>query len=91
MSTATARARGCFFLQEDGTDLLKELRVDILSLGGLVAGGDSLVAAAATASTAVEAGAATGGTVVVVARWGFGAGTRHQRKGYARYEGFHDV
>lgn len=86
MSTVTtARARGSFFLQEDGADLLKELGVDILSLGGLVASGDSLVAAAAaTADSTVEAtAAAAGGTVVVVARGGFSAGTRHQREGYA--------
>lgn len=89
MSTVTtARARGSFFLQEDGADLLKELGVDILSLGGLVASGDSLVAAAAAAadSTVEATAAAAGGTVVVVARGGFSAGTRHQREGYALWK-----
>lgn len=61
-----------FFPQEDLADLLEDLRVDLLSLGGLVAGGDSAEGATADAAAEAAAESATaavtaGGTVVVVA------------------------
>lgn len=77
-----------FFPKEDLADLLEDLRVDLLSLGGLVAGGDGAEgatadAAAEAAAEATTAAVTAGGTVVVVARWSLGAATRHQSQGYA--------
>lgn len=83
--TTTDGTGGSLFSEEDGADLLKELGVDVLSLGGLVAGGDGLVAAAAAESAGETAVSAAGWPVVVVAARGFTAGTRHQREGYAKY------
>lgn len=71
--------------------MFQELRVYVLAFGGLVSGGDGLVAAAAAAQTTAEAAAtataaatvSTGRAVVVVAAGGLGARDRDQRKGYA--------
>lgn len=86
-ATESARAAWWgFFFKEDGADLFKELRVDILAFGGLVSRRDGLVAAAAaqaTAEAAAEAATTTGGAVVVVAGGGLGASAGYQREGYA--------
>lgn len=86
--SATNRSGRRFFLQEDLPDLFQELGVDVLALGGLVAGGDGLVAAAAAAAAAVAAAEASGRwRVVVVPGWGLGADARGQREGYALEKG----
>lgn len=77
-----------FFPKEDLADLLEDLRVDLLSLGGLIAGGDGAEGATADAAAEAAAESATaavtaGGTVVVVAWRSLGAATRHQSQGYA--------
>lgn len=49
---------GLLFLQQDLSDLLEELRVDVLALGGLVSVRDGSVSAAAAAAAADEAASA---------------------------------
>lgn len=72
----SARAAGrSFFFKEDLADLFEELRVYILALGCLEAGGDGAVSTAAAADSTAEASAeaasvSSGWAVVVVAGWG---------------------
>lgn len=91
MASSRSRRRLRFFFEKDLADLFKELGIDVLAFGGLVAGGDGAVAAAAAATThstteaaaeatAISAAAAAARrAVVAVTGWGLGAGARHQR------------
>lgn len=89
MATAEAAAASGwgFLLKEDLADLLEELGVDVLSLGGLEAGGDGAVTTAA-AGAAAEAAAEPAGRrpVVVVAAGRLGPGARYQSQGYALWK-----
>lgn len=69
--------------------MFEELLVDVLAFRGLEAGGHGAVttaAAQATTEATAEATATSRWAVVVVATRSFGAGARHQRKGYALWK-----